>query len=115
MVKSLPALTAILFAATSAVPTASQAQDVNSVRIAYADLNLASDAGANVLQQRIRLAAQVACGYEDSRQYDVMMATKTCRTKAVAGARPAFEAALATARHPSVTVGAAAAIIVTAE
>jgi UrcA family protein len=117
MSKANPAFVA--FAALAAagalvVPTVSQANELNSVRISYADLDLASEAGASALEHRIGIAARVVCGYEGSKQYDVVAATKVCRTGAVEGARPAYEAAVAAARHGTVTVGAAASLVVSA-
>jgi UrcA family protein len=95
------------------VPTVSRAAETHSVTVSYADLNLASDAGQYSLQRRISFAARVACEFEDSRQMDIAAATNLCRSDAIEGARPAFEAAVAAARHGSVTVGGAAALIVT--
>ena len=111
MFKPKPALmaaAALTVAAALVVPTVSQAAELGSVTISYADLNLATPAGADRLQRRINFAARVVCGYEDSRQYDVVVATNGCRSGAIEGARPAYEAALANARHPSVIVGEAA-------
>ena len=108
------AFAALAVAGALVVPTVSQASDLNSVRVSYADLNLASESGASVLERRINFAARVVCGYEEARQYDVVVATKACRTGAVEGARPAYEAAVSAARHGTVTVGAAASIVVNA-
>jgi UrcA family protein len=115
MLKINPALAAAaaLAAATAlVVPTVSQAADLSSATVSYADLDLGSAAGADALQRRITFAARVVCGYEDSRQYDVVIATNACRGGAIQGAQPAFEAAIAAARHPSVTVGEAATSLV---
>jgi UrcA family protein len=115
MLKANPALVAaaaLTAAVALVVPTVSQAAQLDSVTVSYADLNLASAVGADRLQQRISFAARVVCGYEDSRQYDLVVATNACRSGAIEGAQPAFEAAIAAARHPSVTVGAAATSLV---
>ena len=118
MSKANPAFVAIAAslaaAGTLVIPTVSQANELNSVRISYADLNLASESGATVLQRRINVAARVVCGYEGSKQFDVVVATKVCRTGAIEGARPAYEAAVGAARHGTVTVGAAASLVVSA-
>ena len=107
------AAAALTVAAALVVPTVSQAAELgSSVTVSYADLDLASAVGATRLQKRINFAARIVCGYEDSRQYDLVMATSACRSGAVEGARPAFEAALANARHPSVIVGEAATSLV---
>jgi len=109
---ALMAAAALTVASALVVPTVSQAADLASVTISYADLDLASAAGADSLQRRINFAARVVCGYEDSRQYDVVIATNTCRSGAIEGTRPAYETALANARHRSVIVGEAAASLV---
>jgi len=114
MLKAIPAFAAIAIAAALVVPTVSQAADTNSVRVSYADLNLASPLGQNVLERRIVYAARVVCVIEDSRELALASATNDCRTDAVDRARPAYEAAIAAARHPSVTVIDSAALIITA-
>ena len=114
MLRAIPAFAAVVAAAALVVPTVSQAAESNSVRVSYADLNLASDAGANALQRRIGFAARVVCEIEDSRQMQLATATNLCRSDAIANVRPAYEAAIASARHGTVTVGEAAALIITA-
>ena len=114
MLKAIPAFGAVVVAASLLTPTVSQAAESNSVRVSYADLDLASDLGQHSLQRRITFAARVVCEIEDTRQLQLALATNLCRSDAVEGARPAYEAAVAAAmRHPSVTVGGAAALIVT--
>jgi UrcA family protein len=112
MLKAIPACAALIVAAALVVPTVSRATETNSVRVSYADLNLASGAGQQSLQGRITYAARLVCEIEDSRQLDLAAATNFCRSDAVARARPAYEAAIAAARHPTVTVGAATSLIV---
>lgn len=114
MFKASPALAAaaaIAVAAVLVIPTVSQAAESFSMRVSYADLNLASDAGAQVLHRRIAIAARVVCGFEESKLYDVIVATKACRSGAIEGARPAYEAAIGSARHGTVIVGEAAIIV----
>lgn len=115
MLKTIPVVAAVLAASALVVPTVSQAAGSNSVRVSYADLNLASDSGANILERRITFAARVVCEFEDSRQFSIATATNVCRNDAIEGARPAYEAAVAAARHGTVTVGASAALIVTSK
>lgn len=114
MLKAIPAFGAVVVAASLVMPTASQAAESNSVRVSYADLNLASQVGQHSLQRRIGFAARVVCEIEDSRQLPLASATNLCRTDAVARVQPAYEAAIAAARRPSVIVGEGAALIVTA-
>ena len=104
MTKAIPAFGALVLALALIVPTVSQAAQSNSVRVSYADLNLASPTGANILEKRISLAARVVCEIEDSRELALATATTTCRNQAVSDAQPAFNAALLSARNPSVTV-----------
>jgi hypothetical protein len=52
------------------------------------------------------------CIYDDSKDLNLQSATKSCRSGAVADAQPAYEAAVAAARHGTVTVIGAAAIVV---
>ncbi|HET8750185.1 MAG TPA: UrcA family protein [Sphingomicrobium sp.] len=107
MLKTLPALAAVMVAAALVVPTVSLAAESNSVRVSYADLNLVSPAGRYTLQQRIVYAARVVCVIEDSRELALRTETNACRSDAVARAQPAYEAAISSALRPSVTVGAA--------
>ncbi|HEV8406951.1 MAG TPA: UrcA family protein [Sphingomicrobium sp.] len=112
MLKAIPVAAALAAAAALVVPTVSRASETNSVRVSYADLNLASYSGQHSLQQRITFAARVVCELEDSRQLPVAVATNACRSDAIASARPAYEAAVASARHGIVIVGEGAALIV---
>jgi UrcA family protein len=112
MLKPISAAAALLAAATLLVPTVSQAEEPNSVSVSYADLNLTSELGQQTLQRRIGGAARVVCIYDDSKDLNLQSATKSCRSGAVADAQPAYEAAVASARHGTVTVIGAAAIVV---
>lgn len=111
MQKAIPALAALAAAAMLVVPTVSQAAESNSVRVPYADLNLTSQVGRQVLEGRIVFAARVVCEIEDSRELALASATNLCRSEAIERARPAYEAAVANAVHPSVTVGSAAIVV----
>lgn len=114
MFKANPALAAtaaVIAAAALVVPTVSQAAESVSMRVSYADLNLGSDEGSQTLLRRITVAARVVCGFEESKQYDVVIATKACRTGALEGARPAYEAAIASAHRGSVIIGEAAIVV----
>lgn len=104
MLKVIPAFAALLAASTLVVPTVSQAAQSNSVQVSYADLNLAGETGARILEKRIAVAARTVCEIEDSRELALAEATGACRDQAIADAQLAFSAALAAARNPSVTV-----------
>jgi len=102
--KAIPAFAALLIASALIVPTVSQAAQSNTVLVSYADLNLASARGANILEKRISIAARIVCEIEDSREFALAQATMVCRNQAISDAQPAFDAALLAARNPSVTV-----------
>ena len=114
MLKTLPALAALAAASALLIPPVSQAQDIDSVRVSYADLNLTSAFGQDRLQHRIAFAATVVCGPADHRDIPMTKAVGECRTETIADARPQYEAAVARARHGTVEVLDAAALIVTA-
>jgi UrcA family protein len=82
--------------------------------VSYADLNLASSAGRQSLERRIAFAAFTVCEIEDSRELALAAATNACRDVAIADAQPAFDAAVGAARHGTVEVLDAAALVVTA-
>jgi UrcA family protein len=113
MLKTLSALAALAVASALVAPTVSQAEEPNSVRVSFADLNLASDLGQHTLQRRITGAARSVCVIEDSRELALARATNACRRNAAASARPAYEAAVASAtHHGTVTILDTAALIV---
>jgi len=114
MLKPLFAFAALVTASALLVPTATQAATSNSYRISYADLNLASDSGRLTLERRIAFGARIVCEIEDSRELALAAATNACRSQAIHGAQPAFEAAVAAARRGTVEVLSASALIVSA-
>jgi UrcA family protein len=115
MLKAIPALAALAVASVLVTPTVSQAAESDGFRVSYADLDLASDAGQYLLQRRIAHGARVVCVIEDSRELALATETNLCRSDAIARAQPAYEAAVASARQGIVTVGAAAALVVSAQ
>ena len=116
MLKTLSALAAVAVAAVLVVPTVSQAAvaDSESVRVSYADLNLTSTIDQNQLQRRIFFAAKVVCGPSDLRDIKFTNVVAECRDYTIADAQPQFAAAVNAARHGTVEVLDAAALIVTA-
>ncbi len=114
MLKTLPALAALAAATSLVVPTVSQAAERTSVRVSYADLNLATDFGQHKLQRRIHFAAELVCDKTDLLNLGFARVIAECQNGAIQDAQPAFAAAIAAARHPSVTVLDATALIVTA-
>jgi UrcA family protein len=116
MLKLIPAAAALVAASALVLPTVSHAQEANSMSVSYADLDLASRAGQGALQHRIVNAAKVVCvyGLEDSKELALAIETNSCRAGAVSSAWPAYQEAVASARHGTVTVIGSSAIIVTA-
>jgi UrcA family protein len=114
MLKTVTAFAALLVASTLVATTAGHAAESDSVRVSYADLNLASDTGQRILESRIVRAARIVCVYDDSRDLDLAPEVNACRSDAVADARPAYAAAVNAARRGTVTVLDAAALSVTA-
>jgi UrcA family protein len=114
MLKPALAVAALFVATVLVAPTVSQAETTNSVRISYADLNLATKAGQHRLQNRIAFGARVVCEIEDSRQLSLAAATNACRGDAVERAWPAYEAAVASARRGTVEIGAASLVVTAA-
>ena len=114
MLKTLPALAALAVAFALIAPTVSFAAETNSVRVSYADLNLASSPGRQVLEGRIDGAARTVCQFEDSRELALAAETNACRSDAIDRAQPALQAAVAAARHGTVIVGEGSSLIVSA-
>jgi len=81
----LTAAASITVAATAIAGTPAQAQGNQSIRVRYADLNLASAQGKAVLHQRISGAVNAACGKADNRDLPAMNDLAACRKKAWAG------------------------------
>ena len=92
MLKTISALAALAVASALVAPTVSQAEEPNSVRVSFADLNLASNIGQHTLQRRITGAARTVCVIEDSRELALSSATKASRSDAIASARPELAA-----------------------
>lgn len=114
MLKTLCALAALAAATALLVPTATQADQRPSVRVSYADLNLTSEVGQNKLQGRIFYASEQVCDSAFPLELSFKRTARVCRDATIADVQPAFEAAVASARHPSVEVIGAASLIVIA-
>ena len=114
MLKPALAIAAVIAASALVAPTVSQAETTNSVRVTYADLDLATKVGQHRLQTRMAYGARVVCEIEDSRELGLAAATNICRGDALESAQPAYEAAVAAARRGTVEVLGASAIIVSA-
>ena len=75
------------------------ADAIPSVTVSYADLDLASQAGAQVLYQRIKQAAQTVCAALASKQLERQALWHDCYEQAVANAVATIDRPLLTALH----------------
>jgi UrcA family protein len=114
MLKTLPALAALVVASALVTPTVGQAAETDSMRVSYADLNLASNVDQVRLQGRIAFAAEVVCGPADHRDVPFIQRVRECRSGTIADAQPAYQAAVNASRHGTVEVLDGAALIITA-
>jgi UrcA family protein len=78
-----------LIAACVAVSAAGSARaaavsDVPTVKVRYADLNLATEQGSLALYDRIVAAAQQVCAPEDIRNLQAVATARSCRQQAIA-------------------------------
>lgn len=85
-----------LSTAASALPAYAE-EPVRQVR--YADLNLATEAGAATLERRINSAAASMCGPYESRRVDQAASWKRCHDATVATATKRVNEAIALARR----------------
>jgi UrcA family protein len=69
-------------AAAASTPIDNSDDDRITVKVGYADLNLASQAGKDTLRKRIRRAADLACGAPDSRDLILSLEYRHCMTSA---------------------------------
>lgn len=60
--------------------------EVPTVTVRYGDLNLASEAGARKLYQRLSVAAQEVCPAQDAHSLALLSYNRTCRANAIARA-----------------------------
>lgn len=70
----------------TALATVSRADDLRQVHVGYADLNVKTEAGAAVLLQRLRSAAERVCEVPGSRDLGQLAQVKACTDHAIAGA-----------------------------
>jgi UrcA family protein len=76
--------------------TAAQSAELPQVRVNYADLNVNSTAGAAVLYQRIRSAADQVCPTFGERDLGAQAVVKACKVRAVGEAVAAVHSAALT-------------------
>ena len=82
------ALLGTLGVAQAATPagTVSLSDEVPTVVVRYGDLNLATEAGARKLYQRLSAAAQAVCPAQDAHSLAQLESNHTCRANAIARA-----------------------------
>src|SRR5258708_33538895 len=88
MVKTFPALAALVVATALVTPTVGQGAEANSIRVSYADLDLVASFGQNQLERRIAYAAETVCGTAEPRDLAFGRAVTALRHRPVADARP---------------------------
>jgi UrcA family protein len=86
MRKSIATILAAAAIAGSFAAPAVAADETVSVTVAYADLDVADPAGADVLTQRIDTAVEKVCHRPDMRDLKGMVAWEECKSDALAGA-----------------------------
>jgi UrcA family protein len=82
--KATKLMIATMFCA--ALAAGAQAAEVTPVHVKYADLNPNDAAGAKVLYQRIRRAADTVCAVPDTTELAFIAMKKQCMVKAIAEA-----------------------------
>ena len=77
-----------------------QSDDVASVKVQYAELNLSSPAGAKAMLQRINQAANEVCGPQSTGRIDrVARLRETCVKQAISGSVRQLNAPMVTALY----------------
>jgi UrcA family protein len=76
----------LLMTAASLAQAAAPAGDSVSLTVRYADLNMATEEGANQLYSRISKAARAVCERDDLRDLSTFAASKACESAAIARA-----------------------------
>jgi UrcA family protein len=78
------ALIAACVAVSAAGSARAAASDAPTIKVRYADLNLATEQGSIALYDRIVAAAQQVCAPEDIRDLKAVAAARSCRQQAIA-------------------------------
>ena len=86
------AVSAGLLSLVAAAPAT--AQDASSIAVGYADLNLASPLGRNILDRRIANAASQLCGTARQVDLNATAAVDECREATIEGVQPQRDAAV---------------------
>jgi UrcA family protein len=87
------------------------AEGVATERVAYSDLNLASDAGVEQLYARLRKAAVDVCGSPGIRELKAYVAANACAARTLADAVEQVHSAKLSARHQLGSASARVAVL----
>lgn len=101
MIKTFANLAIVAAALVSTAPAVAQ-----SVVVPYGDLNLASAAGAETLEKRLKVAAIRVCGFEQAPGLAETLSVKKCRAGVLDTARPQVSQAIAMRSAGSISVTA---------
>jgi UrcA family protein len=102
--KIIFSVAAVAAASIAAVPAS--AQETESARVYYGDLNLASEAGKATFDNRVRRAADRICGTPDARDLKMSALIAACKAEVIASAAPQRDALLASNnRYAQVSLG----------
>ncbi len=85
--------------------------DLQTKYVYYNDLNLASGAGVERLESRVRSAARSICLSNGLRPLDVLMSERKCFKDAVDGAEPQIAAAVRRSSGSLIAAGATAVVV----
>lgn len=77
-------------------------RDIQTATVSYGDLNLASEAGAQKLESRIRYAARKVCGPQANRSITAMTDYRTCYKSALTSGKKAMVTLIAQAKSGDV-------------
>ncbi len=105
MIRTILTTITLAAAAASICTAPALAQDMVSVKVGYSDLNLASTAGAAVLERRIDAAVMQICGRADNRDPQQRALVAQCRQEVSVGADEQGRQAIAKA-HQTVLASA---------
>jgi len=83
----------------STAALADAAADVVTQRVAFSDLNLATDAGVEQLYSRLRKAADEVCGQPSIRDLKAYAAAHACAERSLSAAVEQVHSAKLSARH----------------
>ena len=104
---SLKTIMSLMIAATTLVPAslaahqADGASEQQSVRVSFADLNLASPGGRAALDRRLSRAVDQVCGMAEPANLDQAAPIDRCRKAAQASASSQRQVAISTAQQRS--------------